>query len=110
MRGDVDRSHLAVADFDPRRIRGGVDLTLDAQPGARGGSGDQLHDGLITDQRLAAPVLGDEREQPVLSSRAGGFHPRALLDPYLNLSIHTAPDVRPPTCRNSQWAKSFGVV
>ena len=30
-----------------------------------------------------------------LSSRAEGFHLRALPKPYVNLSIHTAPDVRP---------------
>jgi Cu/Zn superoxide dismutase len=30
-----------------------------------------------------------------MSSRAEGFHLRALLKPYVNLSIHTAPDVRP---------------
>jgi hypothetical protein len=30
-----------------------------------------------------------------LASRAGEFHPHALLDTYVNLSIHTAPDVRP---------------
>jgi len=30
-----------------------------------------------------------------LASRPGEFHPRALLEPCLNLSVHTAPDVRP---------------
>jgi hypothetical protein len=30
-----------------------------------------------------------------LSSRAEEFHHRALPEPYVNLSIHTAPDVRP---------------
>ena len=30
-----------------------------------------------------------------LSSRAEEFHLRALPEPYVNLSIHTAPDVRP---------------
>ena len=30
-----------------------------------------------------------------LSSRPKEFHLRALPDPYVNLSIHTAPDVRP---------------
>ena len=30
-----------------------------------------------------------------LSSRPEGSHLRALPDPYVNLSIHTAPDVRP---------------
>ena len=31
----------------------------------------------------------------VMSSRAEGLHLRALPEPYVNLSIHTAPDVRP---------------
>ena len=39
---------------------------LHLQTGAGGGGGDQLDDGLVADQRLAAPVLGDEREQPML--------------------------------------------
>jgi hypothetical protein len=30
-----------------------------------------------------------------LTSRPRDFHPRALPEPYVNLSIHTAPDVRP---------------
>ena len=30
-----------------------------------------------------------------LSSRPEDFHLRALPEPYVNLSIHTAPDVRP---------------
>ncbi|MDT7814341.1 MAG: hypothetical protein QOJ42_4257 [Acidobacteriaceae bacterium] len=30
-----------------------------------------------------------------LASRPEGFHLRALPEPYVNLSIHTAPDVRP---------------
>ena len=31
----------------------------------------------------------------LLSSRPEEFHLRALPEPYVNLSIHTAPDVRP---------------
>ena len=34
-----------------------------------------------------------------LASRPGEFHPQALLEPCLNLSVHTAPDVRPLTCK-----------
>jgi hypothetical protein len=33
--------------------------------------------------------------QSHLSSRPRDFHPQALLEPCVNLSIHTAPDVRP---------------
>ena len=32
---------------------------------------------------------------PVMSSRPGESHPQALPEPYVNLSTHTAPDVRP---------------
>src|SRR5947209_18796609 len=63
----------------------------------------------MADQRLAAPIHGDECEQTVLSSRPGESHPQALLEPYLKLSLHTAPDVRSLTCRNPQWAKRLGL-
>ena len=32
-----------------------------------------------------------------LASRPGEFHPQALLEPYVKLSLHTAPDAQPPT-------------
>jgi hypothetical protein len=32
-----------------------------------------------------------------LASRPGEFHPQALPDPYVKLSLHTAPDVQSPT-------------
>ena len=41
-----------------------------------------------------------------MASRAGEFHPHALLDPYMSLSIHTAPDVQPLAYRRRQWANS----
>src|SRR5438132_9228975 len=44
----------------------------------------------------------------VLSSRQEDSHLRALPDPYVNLSIHTAPDVRPFPWHSCQWAKSVG--
>ena len=37
-----------------------------------------------------------------MSSRPEEFHPRALPDPCMNLSIHTAPDVRPPPWQSCQ--------
>ena len=43
-----------------------------------------------------------------LSSGPEDFHLRALPEPYVNLSIHTAPIVRPLPWHNDQWAKSFG--
>ena len=38
----------------------------------------------------------------LLASRAGEFHRHALLDPYVSLSAHTAPDVQPPTYSKRQ--------
>ena len=32
-----------------------------------------------------------------LASRPGESHPQALLEPYVKLSLHTAPDAQPPT-------------
>ena len=66
MRGDVDCGHLCIGDLDACGISGGIDLAFDVEAGPRGGCRDQLHDGLITDQRLAPPVLRDEREQLML--------------------------------------------
>ncbi len=44
------------------------------------------------------------------ASRTGEFRPRTLLEPYVNLSVHTAPDVRSLTHRKAQWAKRLGVA
>src|SRR5712692_4664505 len=50
----------------------------------------------------------DTHKSPVLSSRPVDFHPQALPEPYVNLSIHTAPDVRPLPWHRDQWARSLG--
>src|SRR5215813_5027542 len=47
---------------------------------------------------LSEPTAGAQtwrREPLLMSSRPEDSHLRALPDPYVNLSIHTAPDVRP---------------
>jgi hypothetical protein len=44
----------------------------------------------------------------ILTSRPRDFHPRALPESYVNLSIHTAPYVRPLPWHSGQWAKSVG--
>jgi len=43
-----------------------------------------------------------------MSTSPEDFHLRALPEPYVNLSIHTAPIVRPLPWYNDRWAKSFG--
>ena len=46
------------------------------------------------------PLAGDPDNH--LASRAGDSHPHALPEPYVTLSSHTAPDVRPFACRKRQ--------
>src|SRR5271165_4312015 len=107
---DVQRRHLGVADLDALLVDAGIEGALDLQSGFCGRRADQLDDGEAIGQGPAAPVLRDVAEHAMLSSRAGEFHPHALLEPYVSLSTHTAPDVRPATYRNSQWAKRFGLA
>jgi hypothetical protein len=44
----------------------------------------------------------DQSAATFLSSRPGDFHPQALPKPCMNLSIHTAPDVRPLPWHSTQ--------
>src|SRR5271170_4039812 len=44
----------------------------------------------------------------LLTSGPEDFHLRALPEPYVNLSIHTAPIVRPLPWQSNQWARSLG--
>src|SRR5215471_13334279 len=43
-------------------------------------------------------------------SRPGEFHPQALAEPYVNVSAHTAPSIRPPGRwpNRCQWANNLG--
>ena len=43
------------------------------------------------------PMLLPGEADDHLASRPGESHPQALLEPCVNLSIHTAPDAQPPT-------------
>src|SRR5580693_9529074 len=54
------------------------------------------------------PVLPASDRDHNLASRAEELHLRALLEPYVTLSSHTAPDVRSSTCTKRQCAKRFG--
>ena len=59
--------------------------------------------------RNLTPAIGPRPwERVFMSSRPEDSHLRALPDPYVNLSIHTAPDVRPFPWQSCQWAKSVG--
>jgi len=55
---DIDIVHVGVGDFDAGRIGLVIDLVSYLRVGGRGA--DQLHNGLMADERLAAPVLRDE--------------------------------------------------
>ena len=51
------------------------------------------NEGLLTEPTAAAQP---RRQEPLfMSSRPEDSHLWALPDPYVNLSVHTAPDVRP---------------
>src|SRR3954464_5546615 len=103
-------SKLLVRHLEPGFVGILVQLGPKVEPGFGGRAADQIDHDLAADERLAPPVVGDVAEHPMLASRAGESPPHALLEPYVNLSIHTAPDVRPLTCRNPQWTKRFGLL
>src|SRR4051794_27897134 len=56
------------------------------------------------------PILRSADHQAHLASRAGESHPHALPEPYVTLSRHTAPDVRPFPCRKRQCANRCGLA
>ena len=62
----IEGGHLLVGDLDAGRVVGVIELGTDRKPGAGGGGGDELHDGLMALQGSAAPVHRDMAEQPVL--------------------------------------------
>src|SRR3954465_2605554 len=58
---------------------------------------DVEHEAILVD-RPPEPVLLAADHQAHLASRARESHPHALPEPYVTLSRHTAPDVRPFPC------------
>ena len=58
--------HLLVAHLASGRVFSAIQSADDHQSLGGGRFGDEIDDGLIVSQRLAAPVRRDEREQPVL--------------------------------------------
>src|SRR6267378_3218174 len=95
---DVDGGHLGVRDDNAAGVLASVEFAAHGEAGFGGSGRDQLDD----------HAIADKGKEAVLASRAGESHPHALLEPYVNLSIHTAPDVRRLTFRKRQWAKRFG--
>ena len=63
---DDKACHLGVGHLDAGRIGVAIEFGADLEAGMRRRRADQLHDGLMADERFAAPVLGDECEQAML--------------------------------------------
>ena len=61
----LEFGHLLIGHFESRLVDVGIDFAFDGQSCLRGGGSDQVDDDLMTDQRLTAPVLADEREEAV---------------------------------------------
>jgi hypothetical protein len=61
----VDGLHFLIGDLHALGVKVAVDLAAYLEAGSRPGRADELHDHLVADQGLAAPVLGDEGEQAV---------------------------------------------
>jgi YD repeat-containing protein len=62
---EAEFRHLFVGDLDTRWVGVWIEATFYSQTGLGGCGGDEVDDDLMADQRLAPPVLTDEREQPV---------------------------------------------
>ena len=63
---EVDDVEFGVGHLDAGRIAVWIELAANLEAGIGCGGGDQFDDDLMADQRLAAPVSGDERKQAVL--------------------------------------------
>jgi hypothetical protein len=61
-----DGGQLGVGGLAASGVGVGIELASHAQTGGGRGGGDQADDDRVADQRFAAPVLADEREQAVL--------------------------------------------
>jgi hypothetical protein len=62
---EMEFGHLLVGHLQPRRILVGVELAFHRQAGGGGSGCNKVDDDFMTDERLASPVLADEREQPM---------------------------------------------
>ena len=63
---NVDARHLLIADLAPSRILATIQTTLDFQTFGGCRPGDQVDNGFVINQRLAAPIRCDKREQAML--------------------------------------------
>lgn len=65
---DVDLFHLRVGDFYPLGIAVVIESAVDIEALAGRRGADELHDGLVADERFTSPVLRNECEQPVFDT------------------------------------------
>ena len=62
----IKGGHLGIGHPDALGVGATVEAAPDGEAGAGSGAGDQLDDHPVGEPWLAAPVLGDEGEQPML--------------------------------------------
>ena len=62
----IDALHLLVRHLATSRVFSAVQATCHFETLGRSSPGDQIDDRLVVPKRFAAPVRGNEREQPVL--------------------------------------------
>src|SRR5271157_3675806 len=65
-RVSFDPGELLFADLNPGLVSLGIESGLHRQSGLCRRVGDEVHDHLVTGQRSAPPVLGDEAEEAML--------------------------------------------
>ena len=61
----VDGGHLGIRDDNAAGVLASVEFAAHGEAGFGGGRRDQFDDDPVADERLGAPVLADEREEPV---------------------------------------------
>src|SRR6266568_2442411 len=64
--GEVDGLHVGIGHLDAGRISVLIEFATNLQTGLRCRCCDELDDDLMADERFAAPVAGDEREEAML--------------------------------------------
>src|SRR5207248_8202979 len=62
---DVDCGHLGVRDDNAAGVLASIEFAAHGEAGFGGAGRDQFDDDLVADERLGAPVLADEGEEPV---------------------------------------------
>jgi hypothetical protein len=62
---ELEFGHLLIGDLDSGGIAVRIELAFHYQTRLCCGRSDEVDDDFMTDQRLASPVLADEREQTV---------------------------------------------